>query len=106
MTAKKRHSPNPVFVLHCRGDILLLLEDVQELRPTVFFSVPRLYNRIYDRVMGAIRSGNPISRKLFEKAYAYKKAALLRGDLSGGHLGPFWDKLVFSKVKARLGGKL
>lgn len=84
---------------------MLLLDDVQELRPTVFFSVPRLYNRIYDRVMGAIRSGNPVSRKLFEKAYAYKKAALLRGDLSGGHFGPFWDRLVFSKVKARLGGE-
>ena len=84
---------------------MTLLDDVQELRPTVFFSVPRLYNRIYDRVMGAIRSGNPLSRKLFEKAYAYKKAALQRGDLSGGHFGPLWDKLVFSKVKARLGGE-
>lgn len=84
---------------------MTLLDDVQELRPTIFLSVPRLYNRIYDRVMGAIRSSNPISRKLFETAYAYKKAALARGDLSGGHFGPFWDRLVFSKVKARLGGK-
>lgn len=54
--------------------------------------------------MGAIQSGNPLSRMLFERAYAYKKAALLRGDISGGALGPFWDRLVFSKVKARLGG--
>ena len=30
---------------------------------------------------------------------------LQRGDLSGGRLGPFWDKLVFSKVKARVGGE-
>lgn len=33
-----------------RGDVLLLLEDIEELQPTLFTSVPRLYNRIYDKV--------------------------------------------------------
>lgn len=88
----------------CRGDILELLDDIQELRPTVFYSVPRLYNRIFDRVMGTIRAGNPVLRALFDRAYASKKAALQNGDLSGGRFGAFWDRLVFSKVKARLGG--
>jgi long-subunit acyl-CoA synthetase (AMP-forming) len=37
-----------------RGDVAELLDDVLELRPTIFTSVPRLYNRIYDRVMGTI----------------------------------------------------
>ncbi len=32
-----------------------LLEDVQELKPTIFVSVPRLYNRIYDKVRGGRR---------------------------------------------------
>ncbi len=32
-----------------RGNILELLDDVAELKPTVFTSVPRLYNRIYDK---------------------------------------------------------
>ena len=32
------------------GDILTILEDVAELKPTTFASVPRLFNRIYDRV--------------------------------------------------------
>ena len=45
-----------------------------------------------------------MSRRLFERAYASKKAALKAGDLSGGRMGPFWDRLVFSKIKARLGG--
>jgi len=85
---------------------LELLDDVLELRPTVFFSVPRLYNRIYDRVMSTINAGNPVSRSLFQRAFAYKRAALERGDLSGGRFGPFWDSLVFSKIKARLGGIL
>jgi long-chain acyl-CoA synthetase len=89
-----------------RGNVLELLDDIQELQPTLFNSVPRLWNRIHDRVMGTIRAGNPISRSLFETAYASKKAALARGDPSGGRFGPFWDRLVFSKIKARIGGKV
>jgi long-subunit acyl-CoA synthetase (AMP-forming) len=35
--------------------VLELLEDIQELRPTLFSSVPRLWNRIYDKVMAQVR---------------------------------------------------
>ncbi|KAL4852872.1 Long chain acyl-CoA synthetase 7 [Chlorella vulgaris] len=89
-----------------RGNVLELLEDIQELRPTLFSSVPRLWNRIYDKVMAQIQAANPVSRALFNTAYRYKQAALRQGDLSGGRLGPFWDRLVFSKIKARVGGEV
>ena len=88
----------------CRGNVLELLDDIQELKPHMFCSVPRLWNRIYDRVNATIQASNPISRKLFETAYKSKKAALDRGDLSGGKMAGFWDRLVFSKIKARIGG--
>lgn len=39
----------------CSGNVLELLEDIQELRPTIFSSVPRLWNRIYDKVMAQVR---------------------------------------------------
>ena len=74
------------------------------LRPTIFTSVPRLWNRIHDRVMATVRAGNPLARRLFAAAYASKKAALLAGDASGGRFGALWDRLVFSKIKARVGG--
>ena len=32
-----------------------LLDDILELKPQVFCSVPRLWNRIYDRLIGTIR---------------------------------------------------
>ena len=32
------------------GDILKLMDDIQTLRPTIFPAVPRLLNRIYDKV--------------------------------------------------------
>ena len=88
-----------------RGEVLELLDDMLELQPTVFISVPRLYNRVYDRVMAAIREGNPMARRLFETAYASKKAALDKGDKSGGAMAPLWNRLVFSKIAARLGGE-
>ncbi|KIY93248.1 hypothetical protein MNEG_14715 [Monoraphidium neglectum] len=56
--------------------------------------------------MGAMRDGSPIARALFEKAYASKKAALEAGDLSGGRWAPLWDRLVFSKIRAKLGGQV
>lgn len=33
------------------GDALKLLDDLKELKPTTFPSVPRLFNRIYDKIL-------------------------------------------------------
>lgn len=46
---------------HHRGNVLELLEDIQELRPTIFSSVPRLWNRIYDKVMAQARGWAALS---------------------------------------------
>ncbi|WIA09659.1 hypothetical protein OEZ85_009046 [Tetradesmus obliquus] len=88
------------------GNVTELLDDVLALQPQLFVSVPRLWNRIYDRVMATMREANPVKRRLFERAFAYKRAALEAGDMSGGRWGPFWDRLVFSKVRERLGGRV
>ena len=89
-----------------RGNVLELLEDVEVLSPTMFASVPRLYNRIYDKVLAQVESANPVARRLFWTAFNYKKAAIEGGDLSGGRLAPLWDRLVFAKIRARLGGQV
>ena len=39
-----------------RGDVKLLIEDIQALRPTAFVSVPRLLNRVYDKVGRGVMS--------------------------------------------------
>lgn len=33
-----------------QGDVKLLMDDIKELSPTLFPSVPRLLNRFYDKV--------------------------------------------------------
>eukprot|EP01023_Acetabularia_acetabulum_P030154 TRINITY_DN28386_c1_g1_i4.p1 TRINITY_DN28386_c1_g1~~TRINITY_DN28386_c1_g1_i4.p1 ORF type:complete len:446 (-),score=74.50 TRINITY_DN28386_c1_g1_i4:304-1641(-) len=89
------------------GDIQNLLEDISLLKPDIFCSVPRLWNRIYDKVLSTVRQGGPIAQRLFNTAFEYKKQALLTGDPSGGGiLGRFYDKIVFSKIRAKLGGQV
>lgn len=85
-----------------QGDTLKLLDDVAELKPTVFASVPRLYNRIYDKVMAGVNSSSFVKAFLFKTAFATKKANLAQGSVQ--HF--LWDWLVFSKVKAKLGGRV
>ena len=34
-----------------RGDVKELVNDIQALKPTIFVSVPRLLNRVYDKVL-------------------------------------------------------
>eukprot|EP00897_Mesotaenium_endlicherianum_P000111 jgi/Mesen1/100/ME1119229C07561 len=78
------------------------MEDLEVLRPTIFASVPRLYNRIYDRILATVAASGGIRQYLFTVAYNAKKQALLKGKSAS----PVWDRLVFSKIKARLGGRV
>jgi long-subunit acyl-CoA synthetase (AMP-forming) len=47
------------------SDTLKLLDDVAELKPTLFASVPRLFNRIYDKIWAGVKAKGGIAEKLF-----------------------------------------
>ncbi|OEH75451.1 long-chain fatty acid synthase-related protein [Cyclospora cayetanensis] len=49
------------------GDTHKLLEDVQVLKPTVFCSVPRLFQRIEDRVISSLQGKSFLARSLFQQ---------------------------------------
>ncbi|KAG5232469.1 long chain acyl-CoA synthetase [Salix suchowensis] len=85
-----------------QGDNLKLLDDLAALRPTIFCSVPRLYNRIYDGIINAVKSSGVLKERLFRAAYNSKKQALM----SGRNPSPMWDRLVFNKIKEKLGGRV
>ena len=38
-----------------QGDVNKLLDDVGALKPALFLGVPRVFDRIYSRVMGMVR---------------------------------------------------
>nr|CAG8435823.1 11895_t:CDS:2 [Entrophospora candida]CAG8437909.1 12134_t:CDS:2 [Entrophospora candida] len=85
-----------------QGDTLKLLDDISELKPTIFVSVPRLLNRVYDKVMAGVKSKGGITQFLFNTAFNVKKKNLSKGTVE--HI--LWDKLVFRPIRARLGGRV
>ncbi|XP_052138963.1 long chain acyl-CoA synthetase 6, peroxisomal-like [Oryza glaberrima] len=100
---------NQVSVVHYgvaigfyQGDNLKLMDDLAALRPTVFPSVPRLYNRIYAAITNAVKESGGLKERLFHAAYNAKRQAII----NGRNPSPMWDRLVFNKIKARLGGRV
>jgi len=82
-----------------QGNTLELTDDLTALRPTLFPSVPRLYNKIYDKIMAGAQAGG-IKTFLFNRAFAAKEYYL---DHHNTVHHSVWDRLVFSKVAARVG---
>lgn len=87
-------------------------ENLREVRPTVMLSVPRLYEKMHDRVRSRVAEGPALRRRLFEAAVAAgrKKYALERaGRPLGRGLGArlkLYDRLVFGKLREAVGGRL
>jgi long-chain acyl-CoA synthetase len=72
------------------------------LKPTVFPSVPRLYNKIYSKINGTFGAATGCKKFLITKAMAAKATASQRAVYTNG----CWDKLVFKKVSGVLGGRV
>nr|GEV49596.1 long chain acyl-CoA synthetase 4-like [Tanacetum cinerariifolium] len=88
-----------------RGDVKLLIEDIGELKPTIFCAVPRVLDRIYSGLQQKISGGGFIKRNLFNLAYQYKLRNM-EGRKKHYEASPLSDKIVFSKVKEGLGGRV
>ncbi|MHB1194982.1 MAG: AMP-dependent synthetase/ligase [Longimicrobiales bacterium] len=96
-----------VPITHARA-MATAIEDMRVLRPTVAVAVPRVYEKIHSTVMQATGT----KKKLIDWAVAVAdRVAELRlaGRMPTGHLAmQFWlaDSLVFSKVRAAMGGRM
>uniref|UniRef100_A0A8B9G3Q5 Arachidonate--CoA ligase n=1 Tax=Amazona collaria TaxID=241587 RepID=A0A8B9G3Q5_9PSIT len=82
-----------------QGDIRLLSDDMKALRPTIFPVVPRLLNRMYDKIFS--QADTSLKRWVLEFAARRKKAEVRKGIIRNDSL---WDKLFFNKIQASLGG--
>jgi long-chain acyl-CoA synthetase len=97
------------FTVNFAQSIETLMEDLAEVRPTLFFSVPRLYERARSAILEKVAEGSAVKRSLFNWALKVgEKARIARN--SNRDL-PFitqkkWDlanKIVFSKIKTKMG---
>jgi long-chain acyl-CoA synthetase len=85
------------------GDLLTTI------KPTVFASVPRIYEKVYDKVMDKVSTAPAIRRALFNWAIGEGQKAYperLAGREPSGLGYKLADKIVLSKVRDALGGKL
>ncbi|XP_077887162.1 long-chain-fatty-acid--CoA ligase 1 isoform X3 [Ictidomys tridecemlineatus] len=84
-----------------QGDIRLLMDDLKVLQPTIFPVVPRLLNRMFDRIFA--QANTTLKRWLLDFASKRKEAELRSGIIRNNSL---WDKLIFHKIQSSLGGKV
>lgn len=87
-------------------------DNLREVRPTVVPSVPRLYEKMYDRVQKRIAEAPAPRRRLFEAAIAAGRRRY-EVEKSGGTVGRglalrlrLYDRLVFRKLRDVVGGRL
>lgn len=90
--------------------VQLLADDIQNLKPTVIISVPRIFERIYDRLQEQLEKGSAAKRAIFNLAVAvgWKRFMISQKRALPGPsllLWPLLNKLVASQVHAKLGGR-
>ena len=80
---------------------------LQELRPTLFVAVPRVYEKIYAQAEQKAKAG--IKRIIFNWAISVGRAhkpEILAGEIPKSREWKLANKLVFSKIREGLGGRV
>lgn len=90
-------------------DISTLMENFQEVRPTLVISVPRIYEKVHAGIVAKVADAPGLKKAIFGFAMNAAKKNLpyvCRNQVPGGLTGfkvRLADKLVFQKLKAALG---
>jgi long-chain acyl-CoA synthetase len=97
------------YEVHFARSIEAVPEDLKDTRPTLFFGVPRIWEKFQDGITAKLKQAPPARRKLAELAMWIGRAySAARNEgrepgalLSAGHAVA--ERLVFSKVKSAIG---
>ncbi|SOH93960.1 long-chain acyl-CoA synthetase [Monaibacterium marinum] len=77
-----------------------VFDNLREVSPHIFTAVPRLWEKIYSRVLILRSEATPFGRWAFDKAMA-SGAAALQG--KAGLLHPLWDFFVLRNIRQMIG---
>jgi len=106
------------YCYYHRGATVAFAESIEKLRdnlgevnPHIFGAVPRVYEKVYGRVMDKVDAGAPAKKRLFEAAMTVGKEVLrLRAERKtpGGALALqhfLYERLVYRKIREALGSR-
>ncbi|MGB3015714.1 MAG: long-chain fatty acid--CoA ligase [Candidatus Nanopelagicales bacterium] len=100
------------FVTAVDGRVPNIVDNLAVVKPTFMAAVPRIYEKVYARVAQTALSEGGAKAKIFTWAFKVGIEAAekeLNGEKVGGALAMkrnIADKLVFSKIRERLGGRM
>ncbi|NBX93261.1 MAG: long-chain fatty acid--CoA ligase [Proteobacteria bacterium] len=86
--------------------------NLMEVHPTILISVPRIYEKVYSKIQADVNSAPALKQNIFKWAVTVgREIARLRSEQNPVPLVllakyQIADRLVFSKVRAKMGGKI
>jgi long-chain acyl-CoA synthetase len=85
-----------------------ILDNLAETKPTLLFSVPRIFNKLYAAVQKQISTKPNVIQSMVKSSLATRGKQRTGAEVSLGEglVLAITDKVVFSKVRARFGGEL
>jgi len=94
------------------SSIPAVLEEVQEVRPTLFGSVPRIFEKAYDKIQAEVEKASPSKQRVFRWAEGTAREMVRvwqAGESPSLGLQLRYraaDRLVFSKLRRVFGGRV
>lgn len=89
-----------------------IADDIKKTRPTILISVPRIFEKVYDKIMDTVRRKNPFAQKIFFASLRAARA-YLNAKRANSSMKPFFkltyylaDYFVLKKIRHSLGGRL
>ena len=79
----------------------LLIGHLPEVRPTMFATVPRVLEKVYDKVLVGVESSTGLKHKI--GSWAMELAKNFEAGSQPGFTHGIADKLVYSKLREKLG---
>lgn len=88
-----------------------IVKSLQEVKPTLLFSVPKLFNRLYDSLQERIRREGMVTRRLFDEALenARQRRRIRSQGKAKGMVelkAKFYDRMVFERIREQFGGRV
>jgi long-chain acyl-CoA synthetase len=103
---------NTGMATYFASSIAKVLDEVGEVRPTIFGSVPRIFEKAYAKIMSTVEQAPPSRQRIFRWAVRVGREAVRHWQagepvpLSVRLQHKLADRLVFSKLRAVFGGRV